>query len=174
MIFSIIIIFLTLVGLALYAVFAAARALINATPRQRLLTLYITLGTAASLALIVMFWSVPIFGGLTGNWRLMSDFNASPVNISHAAQGLHFSKNGTGIEIGENGEQTPFEWGFRTFNSTETELYFSTRFDFFITRIQAFGLILTIESSRRGELSWGRFNLPRDFRAIYRRSFFEF
>lgn len=111
-------------------------------------------------------WFLPI-GTLMGTWQLSSDFSASSRNIRPAPQMIQFLDDGIGTKIDHDGYEIDFEWYITTFG----ELAFCTRFGSYIVRIYGFGTRLTIQNSLRGEWLIGRFDIPQDYRAAYRRNF---
>jgi len=138
------------------------RLFLKVNKKQRLVLIsIIALCTALGVG-----WFLPI-GTLTGTWQLSSGFSASPRNIRPAPQMMQFSDDGIGTKIDQDGYEIDFEWHITTFE----ELALSTRSGSYIVRIYGFGTRLTIQNSLRGEWSIGRFDLPQDYRAVYRRSF---
>ena len=135
--------------------------------QKAVLTSFIALCIAMAVG-----WFLPI-GTLTGTWQLSSGFSANPRHITPAPQVLQFFDNGTGIKINHEGNEISFEWRFTTESfggEPREELRISTRPGTYIVRLYGFGTRVSIQNSLRGEWSMGRFDLPQDFRAIYRRS----
>lgn len=128
----------------------------------------IIISIIALFAIFGIGWFVPALWGLTGTWRLTSDFDASPRRVTPAPHMLQFFNDGTGTKINHHGYEVDFNWHITNFG----ELSLNTRSGSYIVRIYGFGTRLSIQNSLRGD-GWriGRFSLPRDFRAIYIRSF---
>ena len=148
--------------------FGLIKLFIKANKTQRII---ITSVIALFVAYIVG-WFLPI-GTLTGTWQLSSGFSANPRHITPAPQMLQFFDNGTGIKIDHEGNEISFEWQLvlpLDFRPSE-ELVIRTRPGSYIFRLYGFGTRLSIQNSLRGEWSIGRFDIPQDYRAIYRRRF---
>ena len=157
------IILLLIIGLMCYGLIKLFK---KANKKQRIiLTSLISLLTAFAIG-----WFLPI-GTLTGAWHLSSDFSAAPRNITPAPQMIQFFNDGTGVKIDHEGNEAVFEWYFRTFLGSSEELIISTRVGSYIVRLYGFGTRLSIQNSLRGEWSIGRFDLPQDYKATFRRSF---
>jgi len=153
------IILLLIVGLFC---FGLIKLFLKVNKKQRLaLISIIALCTALGVG-----WFLPI-GTLTGTWQLSSGFSASPRNIRPAPQKIQLLNDGIGIKIDHDGYEIDFEWHITTFE----ELALSTRPGSYIVRLYGFGTRLAIQNSLRGEWPIGRFDLPQDYRAVYRRSF---
>jgi hypothetical protein len=147
--------------------FGLIKLFIKASKKQRI----ILTSVIALCVVFVVGWFLPI-GTLTGTWQLSSGFSANPRNITPAPHMIQFFDDGTGYKIDHDGYEIDFEWHITTFEEYFfEELKISTRPGWYIVRLYGFGTRLTIENSLRGEWSIGRFDLPQDYRATYRRSF---
>ena len=125
---------------------------------------------ACAIIVFVSFmvgWFHPV-GTLTGNeWQLSSGFRANPRHIQPAPLSIRFFDDGTGTKVNDEGYEQNFEWHITSFD----ELVLSTRWGSYIVTIYGFGTRLRLEHSLRGEATMGRFDTRQDFRAHYRRSF---
>ncbi|MCL1997373.1 MAG: hypothetical protein FWG65_01245 [Turicibacter sp.] len=141
-----------------------------------------------SVVAFVWLWQQPIFGGLTGEWRLVSDFSGGFGQRVYAPQTMRLNPDGTGtmtfVQGRFQGTIQETSWRMEVFSPGFPWESEDLRFEpswfggglAYEVRFWGFGLFMTLEDTLRSEwggVDIGRFDTSWDFRAQFRQRIFD-